>query len=133
MVKLLRNIKILQVVFLVLGLALFFYIIYSVGVQQIWNSIRLVGFGFVFIILASAVRHLLRTIAWLNCIEEDHRNIKLWDLFNVRMAGDAVRMLSFTGPLLGETSKAVLIRKRLPMVPKVAACRACCSAWWAPP
>jgi hypothetical protein len=116
MVKLLRNIKILQVVFLILGLALFFYIIYSVGIHQIWDSIKLVGFGFVFIILASAVRHLLRTVAWLNCIEEDHRNIKLWDLFNVRMAGDAVRMLSFTGPLLGETSKAVLIRKRLPMV-----------------
>jgi hypothetical protein len=34
----------------------------------------------------------------------------------VRLAGDAVRLLSFTGPILGETSKAVLIRKRLPMV-----------------
>ncbi|MEO7540305.1 MAG: lysylphosphatidylglycerol synthase domain-containing protein [Pyrinomonadaceae bacterium] len=116
MIKLLRNIKIVQVVFLTLGLILFFYIIYSVGVGQIWDSIRLMGFGFVLVVLASAVRHLLRTIAWLNCIEEDHRNIKLWDLFNVRIAGDAVRLLSFTGPFLGETSKAVLIRKRLPMV-----------------
>jgi hypothetical protein len=116
MVRLLRNIKILQGVFLVLGLILFFYIIYSVGVDQIFASIRLVGFGFVLIILVSAVRHLLRSIAWLHCIEEDHRQIKLIDLFNVRLAGDAVRLLSFTGPFLGETSKAVLIRKRLPMV-----------------
>jgi hypothetical protein len=60
MVRLLRNIKILQGVFLVLGLILFFYIIYSVGVDQIFASIRLVGFGFVLIILVSAVRHLLR-------------------------------------------------------------------------
>lgn len=116
MVKLLRNIKILQGVFLVLGLILFFYIIYSVGVEHIFASIKLVGFGFILIILASAVRHLLRSIAWLHCIEEDHRNIKVFDLFNVRLAGDAVRLLSFTGPFLGETSKAVLIRKRLPMV-----------------
>lgn len=116
MVRLLRNIKILQAVFLVLGLILFVYIIYSVGVGQIFSSIRLVGFGFILIILVSAVRHLLRSIAWLNCIEEDHRKIKLLDLFNVRLAGDAVRLLSFTGPVLGETSKAVLIRKRLPMV-----------------
>ncbi len=116
MVKLLRHIKIIQAVFLVLGLILFVYIIYSVGVTQILASLRLVGFGFVLILLASTVRHLLRTVAWLHCIEEDHRNIKLFDLFNVRLAGDAVRLLSFTGPFLGETSKAVLIRKRLPMV-----------------
>ena len=116
MVRLLRNIKILQGIFLVLGLILFVYIIYSVGVGQIFASIKLVGFGFVLIIAVSAVRHLLRSIAWLHCIEEDHRQIKIWDLFNVRLAGDAVRLLSFTGPVLGETSKAVLIRKRLPMV-----------------
>ena len=116
MVRLLRNLKIVQGVFLVLGLILFVYIIYSVGVGQILSSIKLVGFGFVVIIAVSAVRHLLRSIAWLHCIEEDHRQIKILDLFNVRLAGDAVRLLSFTGPLLGETSKAMLIRKRLPMV-----------------
>lgn len=116
MAKLLRNVKILQAIFLILGLALFVYIIYSVGIHQIFSLIRLVGFGFILIIFVSAVRHLLRAVAWLHCIEEDHRNIKLFDLFNVRLAGDAVRLLSFTGPFLGETSKAVLIRKRLPMV-----------------
>jgi hypothetical protein len=116
MARLLRHIKIFQGIFLVLGLALFVYIIYNVGFHQIMDSIKLVGFGFVVIILVSAVRHLLRSIAWLHCIEEDHRNIKLFDLFNVRLAGDAVRLLSFTGPFLGETSKAVLIRKHLPMV-----------------
>ena len=116
MVRLLRNMKILQGVFLVLGLILFVYIILSVGVEQILVSIRLVGFGFFLIIAVSAIRHLLRSIAWLHCIEEDHRQIRLWDLFNVRLAGDAVRLLSFAGPVLGETSKAVLIRKRLPMV-----------------
>jgi hypothetical protein len=117
MARLLRHIKILQIFFLILGLALFCYIIYSVGFRQILGSISLVGgFGFFVIILASAVRHLLRSLAWLHCIEEDHRQIRLFDLFNVRLAGDAVRLLSFTGPLLGETSKAVLIRKRLPMV-----------------
>ncbi len=116
MPSLTRNLKVLQVVFLVLGLILFSYIIYSVGPDQIFSSIRVVGFGFVIIILVSAVRHLLRSIAWLHCIEEDHRQIKIFDLFNVRLAGDAVRLLSFTGPFLGETSKAVLIRKRLPMV-----------------
>jgi hypothetical protein len=39
----------------------------------------------------------------------------LLELFNVRLAGEAIRYVSFTGPLLGEPSKAALIRKRLPM------------------
>jgi Lysylphosphatidylglycerol synthase TM region len=116
MARVLRHLKILQILFLILGLVLFYYVVSSVGLHQITESIRLMGFGFVIVLAISAVRHWLRSVAWLHCIEEDHRNIRLMDLFNVRLAGDAVRLLSFTGPFLGETSKAMLIRKRLPMI-----------------
>ena len=110
-------IKILQIVSLLAGLALFVYLVYSVGFQQILDSIKTVGIaGFVLLILVSACRHFLRSFAWLQCFEEDHRRIGVFNLFNIRMAGDAVRFLSFTGPVLGETSKAVLLRKRLPMI-----------------
>lgn len=110
-------IKILQIVSLIAGLSLFVYLVYSVGLHQILDSIKAVGIaGFALLIAASACRHLLRSFAWLQCFEEDHRKISLFDLFNIRMAGDAVRFLSFTGPVLGETSKAVLLRKRLPMI-----------------
>lgn len=116
MARVLKHIKALQVLFLILGLILFYYVVSSVGLDQIAASLRLMGFGFVVVMAISAVRHWLRSVAWLHCIEQDHRNIRILDLFNVRLAGDAVRLLSFTGPFLGETSKAVLIRKRLPMV-----------------
>lgn len=116
MARVLRHIKALQILFLVLGLILFYFVVSSVGLRQIADSLRLMGFGFVIVMAISAVRQWLRSIAWLYCIEEDHRNIHVLDLFHVRLAGDAVRLLSFTGPFLGETSKAVLIRKRLPMV-----------------
>ncbi len=116
MARVLKHIKALQVLFLILGLILFYYVVSSVGLDQITASLRLMGFGFVIVMAISAVRHWLRSVAWLHCIEQDHRKIKILDLFNVRLAGDAVRLLSFTGPFLGETSKAVLIRKRLPMV-----------------
>jgi len=116
MAKVLRHIKAVQVFFLILGLAIFFYVISRVGLAQIVDSIKLMGYGFIALMALSAFRHWIRSVAWLHCIEEDHRNIRIFDLFNIRLAGDAVRLLSFTGPLLGETSKAVLIRKRLPMV-----------------
>lgn len=108
--------KRLQAVSLVLGLALFSYLIYTVGVGQIINSVRLVGSGFIVLILVSGVRHVLRAAAWKKCFEADHRHrISLFELFNVRLAGEAIRYISFTGPLLGEPAKAALIRKRLPL------------------
>ena len=109
MARVLKHIKALQILFLVLGLILFYYVVSKVGFGEIAASVRLMGFGFVVVMAISAVRHWLRSVAWLHCIEEDHRNIRIHDLFNVRLAGDAVRLLSFTGPFLGETSKAVLI------------------------
>ncbi|MEJ7577126.1 MAG: lysylphosphatidylglycerol synthase domain-containing protein [Pyrinomonadaceae bacterium] len=108
--------KKIQAVSLALGLALFVGLIYSAGVGNILHSIRLVGSGFLILIFVSGVRHLLRALAWRKCIEEEQRQrIGLLELFNVRLAGEAIRYVSFTGPLLGEPSKAALIRKRLPM------------------
>ncbi len=109
--------KKIQAVSLAFGLALFAYLIYSVGVGNILNSIRLVGAGFLILIFVSGARQVLRVVAWKKCIEVEQRGrVGLLELFNVRMAGEAIRYVSFTGPLLGEPSKAALIRKRLPMV-----------------
>ncbi len=109
--------KKIQAVSLILGLTLFVGLLYSVGVGNIFQSLQLVGSGFLILILVSGVRHLLRAVAWMKCIEEGQRKrIGLFELFNVRLAGEAIRYVSFTGPLLGEPSKAALIRKRLPMV-----------------
>ncbi len=107
--------KKIQAVSLVLGLALFSFLIYNVGVGQIFSSLRLVGSGFIILILVSGVRHLLRAAAWKQCFENDQRDIGLFELFNVRLAGEAIRYLSFTGPFLGEPAKAALIKKRLPL------------------
>lgn len=116
MSRLLRHRNLVQGIFLLLGIALFVYVVNRVGLDDILASIRLIGFGIVAVLLVSAVRHLLRALAWLYCIEEGHRQISVFHLFNVRMAGDALKLLSFTGPFLGEPAKAVLVRKQLPMV-----------------
>ena len=111
-----KYMKKIQAVSLVLGLALFAFLIYKIGVGQILDSLRAVGFGFIILILVSGVRHLLRASAWKKCFEADHRHrVGLLELFNVRLAGEAIRYISFTGPFLGEPAKAALIKKRLPL------------------
>lgn len=116
MPMMMRSLKLVQIIALALGLVLFVYLIRSVGYGEIFRSIKMVGFGYLVLLALSFFRQVLRSYAWRHCIEEDHRNIGIFKLFNIRMAGDAVKMLSFTGPFLGETSKAILIRRELPMV-----------------
>lgn len=111
-----KRLKLLQIIALIFGVALFVYLIRSIGVGEIFRSVRMVGFGYLVLLALSFFRQVLRSFAWRHCIEENHRNISIFKLFNIRMAGDAVKLLSFTGPLLGETSKAMLIRRELPMV-----------------
>jgi glycosyltransferase 2 family protein len=111
-----KYMKKIQAISLVLGLSLFAFLIYKIGFSQILNSLRLVGSGFIVLILISGVRHLLRAAAWKKCFEADHRHhVGLFELFNVRLAGEAIRYISFTGPILGEPAKAALIKRRLPL------------------
>lgn len=110
-----QHIKILQIISLFIGVIIFAYFVYSIGFYEILNSFRLVGFGFVILIILSAFRFLARSLAWFYCIDKGRRNVSLFTLFNARLAGESVRVLSFTGPFLGEPSKAFLLRDQLPM------------------
>ena len=111
-----NRMKMLQTLALLAGVGLFVWVIYIIGANAILDSLRAVGFGFVVLIIISGLRHLLRATAWACCFEKDERRFSLFELFNVRLAGEAIRFVSFTGPLLGEPTKAALLRKRLPMV-----------------
>lgn len=114
--KLSPSMKKVQAVSLVIGLALFFYLINKVGFGVILTSLQTLGAGFLVLLVISGLRHMFRAVAWGLCIEKQHGTIKVTELFNIRMAGEAIRFVSFTGPFLGEPSKAALLRKRMPMV-----------------
>lgn len=108
--------KIFQILALLAGVCLFVWVIHTIGANAILDSLRAVGFGFVVLLVIAGLRHLLRAAAWACCFEKGERRFSLFELFNVRLAGEAIRYISFTGPLLGEPAKAALLRKRLPMV-----------------
>ena len=106
--------KKIQAISLALGFILLAYLIYSLGPAEILYSIRLIGVNFTILLLVSGIRQLLRTAAWRECFDTG-QSPSLPELFNVRLAGEAIRYLSFTGPFLGEPAKAALIRKNLPL------------------
>ncbi|HWT04021.1 MAG TPA: ABC transporter permease [Pyrinomonadaceae bacterium] len=111
-----RNIIWLQAVAFLLGLALLVYVINRVGVQPIFDALLKIGFGFIFLLAISGARHALRTLAMRTSVAPEHRTFGFRHAFAVRLGGEAISFLTFTGPLLGEATKVALLRKRVPLV-----------------
>lgn len=96
------------------GLVLFVALVYETGATAILESIRACGSIFVLLILLSGARHVLRTLAWNLCIDPMHRSVPFVELFGIRLAAEAVTDLTFAGPVLGESAKAVAMSRRIP-------------------
>ncbi|HKC63013.1 MAG TPA: ABC transporter permease [Pyrinomonadaceae bacterium] len=116
-----RNIIWLQGVAFILGLALLIYVIRRVGLQPIFDALLKIGFGFFILLAISGSRHVIRTLAMRSAIDPEHRRFSFKHALAVRLGGEAVSFLTFTGPLLGEATKVALLRRRVPLVHGVSA------------
>ena len=111
----------LQGVAFLLGLALLIYLVHRVGVDPIFAALKQIGFGFFLLILISGSRHVVRTLAMRQSVPREHRTFKFRQFFAARIAGEAITFLTFAGPLLGEATKAALLKKRVPLAQGVQA------------
>src|SRR2546421_4637373 len=119
--RLRRKIIWLQGIAFLLGLALLIYVIRRVGVQPIFDALLKIGFGFFILLAISGSRHVIRTLAMRAAIDPLHRRFSFKHALAVRLGGEAVSFLTFTGPLLGEATKVALLRRRVPLVHGVSA------------
>lgn len=104
------------VISLLLGLALFGYFVKKAGVNEILEGIRRLGFGFLLVVAVSAIRQIVRSIAWTLCMEEPFR-LRFRDAIRARIMGDAIgNILPFAGFLVSEPAKPALIRDRVPLM-----------------
>jgi putative ABC transport system permease protein len=110
-----------QLVAFALGLALLVYVVKRVGVQSIFDTLARVGLGFFVLLGISGTRHFLRAVPMYLAVPPGQRRFNLWQAFTTRLSGEAVSFLTFTGPLLGEATKAALLRKSVPLVTGVQA------------
>src|SRR5881227_700216 len=106
----------LGILFALAGLALFAYFVKKAGVTQIADGIRRLGAGFVLIIAISAIRHIVRSCAWMLCMEPPYR-LRFRDALRARLMGDAIgNILPFASFVVSEPAKPALIRDRLPLM-----------------
>lgn len=110
-----RSIIWLQAVAFLLGFALLVYVIHRVGIQPIFDALGRIGLGFFLILFINGLRHVFRTVAMSLSIAPEHRDFNFRHAFSVRLGGEAISFLTFTGPLLGEATKLAMLRRRVPL------------------
>jgi putative ABC transport system permease protein len=111
----------LQIAAFVLGAVLLVVVVQHVGVEPIFEALAQIGYGFITLLGIIGLRHVLRTISMRAAVPRELRRFNFRQAFAARLGGEAVTFLTFTGPLLGEATKAALLRKRVPLASGVQA------------
>jgi hypothetical protein len=110
------RLKVLGTVFTILGIGLFAYFIYSVGFYDILNYIEKFGVvGFAVILGAYFLRIGARAWAWKLSVFEPY-SLGLKDTIPAVVIGEALSSMIPLGILVSGTSKAVAVRRRVPLV-----------------
>ena len=110
------RLKVIAAVFTVVGIGLFAYFIYSVGFYDILSYIERFGtVGFAVILGAYLVRIAARAWAWKLSVFEPY-NLRIKDAVEAVIIGEALSSMIPLGILVSGTSKAVAVRKRIPLV-----------------
>ena len=103
------------------GLTLLVVLIRAVGLDPIFDALAKIGAGFLLLLGIIGLRHVARTFALRSAFPREHRRFSLWQAFTARLGGEAVTFLTFTGPVLGEATKAALLKRRVPLATGVQA------------
>lgn len=99
------------------GVALFVYLIKQTGLATLAQYMAMTGlWGSLLIVALSAVRNCARAGSWYFAIEPSQRGLSFWSLMNVMLAGEAIKYLTATGPIVSEPAKAAMVRRQIPLL-----------------
>jgi len=91
------------------GLVFLTYLICTTGPWKLCRQVWSLGLGLVPFIFAEGVAEMIHTVGWRYCLNEPHRSISWWRLFQIRMSGYAVNYLTPTASMGGEVTKIALL------------------------
>ena len=104
----------IQGLIFVAGLGLLFFVLSRIGFGTVFEIISQIGWGFLFIIATNFSRHLIRATCIYLAIPKEHRvNVGYHNVLAARLAGEAMNLLTFTGPVLAEATKAAMLKNRI--------------------
>ncbi len=111
-----NRLKIVAVLFTLLGIALFSYFVLTVGYEEILSGIGKIGFGgFAILVCIYFLRIFSRACAWKLSVYEPYK-LGLRDTIPAVIIGEAMSSMIPLGILVSGTAKAVAVRKKVPLV-----------------
>jgi hypothetical protein len=111
-----NRIKVLAILATFLGIAVFFYYVYAIGLRSVLSSVADIGFaGFALILGMCGLKLLTRACAW-HLTVYDPNSLKLKDTFPAVVIGEALSSVFPLGIVISGTAKAVAVRKKIPIV-----------------
>jgi hypothetical protein len=112
----LGGLKLAASILTILGLVLFGYFVYAVGLGEILDGIARFGVaGFAVIVAIYFLRICSRSFAWQMCIGEPH-SLRIRDIVPAVIIGEALSSTIPIGIAISGTAKAIAVRKRIPLV-----------------
>lgn len=100
-----------RTVLLGFGCVLFVYLLVRLDAAKIFSLLLSVGWYFGLIAATYAGHQLVRAFAYWRCATPSPHP-SYWDILRIRLSGEAVQFLTFTGPLLAEPAKMWLLERR---------------------
>jgi hypothetical protein len=102
-------------------LLLFAYFVRKAGLSEIFAGIRRLGLGFLLVLAISSIRYIVRSLAWVRCLEPPFQ-LRFRDALAARIMGDALgTIVPFASVAVSEPSKALFIKNRVPLIPALSA------------
>src|SRR5262245_28167395 len=102
--------RLLRLILLLGGLTVLILIASRIGMSALVDMFRRAGWAFVWVTVLYALHVGQRALALARCLPET--GLRFRDVGRVRLAGEAIEMLTFTGPFLAEPSKGLLLKRQ---------------------
>jgi len=100
----------LRFLVLLAGTAVLIRLIRQTGVSTIRELLGRVGAAFIVVAVLYAGHVVCRARALFVCLSD--RDSSFWDILRVRLTGEAIEILTFSGPILAEPAKGFLLKRR---------------------
>jgi uncharacterized protein (TIRG00374 family) len=96
---------------LFLGVAVLALLIWYLGPSQILDLLRRIGWSAIPILFLGVAHHAVRAVALRACVLTPGL-VRYGDALAIRLSGEAISSLTFTGPVLAEPARAWLLERR---------------------
>ncbi|PYR32155.1 MAG: hypothetical protein DMF90_24140 [Acidobacteria bacterium] len=101
--------RLVRLILLLAGVTVLILIAARIGMAAMLDMTRRTGWAFVWVLVLYTLHVGVRALALGRSLPET--NLRFRDIWRVRLAGEAIEMLTFTGPFLAEPSKGLLLKR----------------------